>query len=75
MVIFGPAHYGFLGLYNWQDELTATPSDQTGLRTSISSNEDRLNFYGKQLVDVYDFHWYPEEYDLCTSTSSLRSQA
>jgi len=26
MVIFGPAHYGFLGLYNWQGELTATPT-------------------------------------------------
>jgi len=28
--------------------------------------------YGEPLVDVYDFHWYPEEYDLCTATSSLR---
>ena len=26
MVIFGPVHYGFQGIYNWQGELSATPS-------------------------------------------------
>src|SRR5271156_5907825 len=25
MVIFGPVHYGFQGIYNWQGELSATP--------------------------------------------------
>jgi len=25
-VIFGPAHYGFMGMYNWSGELSATPS-------------------------------------------------
>src|SRR5580693_7971668 len=26
MVIFGPVHYGFQGIYNWQGELNSTPS-------------------------------------------------
>jgi fibronectin type 3 domain-containing protein len=64
MVIFGPVHYGFQGLYNWQGELAATPTGTnwfpdkylTAIKTASTS-------YGKPLVDVYDFHWYPEEYD------------
>jgi fibronectin type 3 domain-containing protein len=64
MVIFGPVHYGFQGIYNWQGELSATPSGAnwfpdkylTALNTASAS-------YGKPLVDVYDFHWYAEEYD------------
>jgi fibronectin type 3 domain-containing protein len=64
MVIFGPVHYGFQGLYNWQGELAATPNGTnwfpdkylTAIKTASTS-------YGKPLVDVYDFHWYPEEYD------------
>jgi fibronectin type 3 domain-containing protein len=64
MVIFGPVHYGFQGIYNWQGELSATPNGAnwfpdkylTALNTASAS-------YGKPLVDVYDFHWYAEEYD------------
>jgi hypothetical protein len=64
VVIFGPVHYGFQGIYNWQGELNATPSGSdwfpdkylTALRTASAT-------YGRPLVDVYDFHWYPEEYD------------
>jgi fibronectin type 3 domain-containing protein len=64
VVIFGPVHYGFQGIYNWQGELSATPSGSnwfpdkylTALNTASAS-------YGKPLVDVYDFHWYAEEYD------------
>ena len=64
VVIFGPVHYGFQGIYNWQGELSATPSGAnwfpdkylTALKTASTT-------YGKPLVDVYDFHWYVEEYD------------
>lgn len=64
MMIFGPVHYGFQGLYNWQGELASTPNGTnwfpdkylTAVKTASTS-------YGKPLVDVYDFHWYPEEYD------------
>jgi fibronectin type 3 domain-containing protein len=63
-VIFGPVHYGFQGIYNWQGELSATPSGANwfpdkylqALRTASTA-------YGKPLVDVYDFHWYAEDYD------------
>lgn len=64
VVIFGPVHYGFQGIYNWQGELNATPTGSdwfpdkylTALRTASAT-------YGRPLLDVYDFHWYPEEYD------------
>ena len=64
MVVFGPVHYGFQGIYNWQGELSATPSGAnwfpdkylTALSTASAT-------YGNPLVDVYDFHWYAEEYD------------
>ena len=63
-VIFGPVHYGFQSIYNWQGELSATPGGANwfpdkylpALKTAAAS-------YGKPLVDVYDFHWYVEEYD------------
>jgi fibronectin type 3 domain-containing protein len=65
-IIFGPAHYGFQGIYNWQGDptISATPTGQNwfpdkyfqALKTASAT-------YGKPLVDVYDFHWYPEEYD------------
>jgi fibronectin type 3 domain-containing protein len=71
MVIFGPVHYGFQGIYNWQGELSATPNGAnwfpdkylTALQTASAA-------YGKRLVDVYDFHWYAEEYD-ANGTRSL----
>jgi len=34
-IIFGPVHYGFQGIYNWQGELAATPGAQTGSRINI----------------------------------------
>ena len=64
MIIFGPVHYGFQGIYNWQGELNATPSGANWFPdkylTAISTASAT---YGKPLVDVYDFHWYAEEYD------------
>jgi fibronectin type 3 domain-containing protein len=64
LLIFGPVHYGFQGIYNWQGELSATPGganwfpDKYLLAISTASAA-----YGKPLVDVYDFHWYAEVYD------------
>ena len=73
MLIFGPAHYGFLGLYNWQGELPATPTGTNWFTDKyLQAIKTAATSYGRPIVDVYDFHWYPEEYDLCTSTSSLR---
>jgi len=64
LVIFGPVHYGFAGIYSWQGELNPTPTgtnwfpDKYLQAIAIASNS-----YGKPLVDVYDFHWYPEVYN------------
>jgi hypothetical protein len=69
MIIFGPVHYGFLGVYNWQSSLNSTPTGADWFTdqylTTLSSASAT---YGRPLVDVYDFHWYPEDYD----SNSLR---
>jgi hypothetical protein len=69
MTIFGPVHYGFLGIYNWQTQLSATPTGTnwfTDLYLQALSSASAT--FGRPLVDVYDFHWYPEDYD----SNSLR---
>jgi hypothetical protein len=61
LVIFGPANWGFTGLYSWQGELSPNPTGSDwfvdkylqAIKT-VSTNPS------KPLVDVYDFHWYPE---------------
>ena len=65
MIIFGPSHYGFLGVYNFQGGVTGTtptgenwfPDEYFQALSTASAT------FGKPLVDVYDFHWYPEDYD------------
>ena len=64
LVIFGPVHYGFQGIYNWQGELSATPSGANWFPDKyLAALSTASATYGKPLVDVYDFHWYVEEYD------------
>lgn len=64
MVIFGPVHYGFQGIYNWQGELSATPNGTNWFPDKyLAALNTASATYGKPLVDVYDFHWYVEEYD------------
>lgn len=64
LTIFGPAHYGFLGIYNWQAEMTATPNGADWFADKYLQEISAASAtYGKPLVDVYDFHWYPEDYD------------
>jgi hypothetical protein len=64
VVIFGPVHYGFQGIYNWQGELSATPNGTNWFPDKyLPGMKAASDTYGKPLVDVYDFHWYPEEYD------------
>jgi hypothetical protein len=63
-MIFGPVHYGFQGLYNWQGELASTPTGTNWFPDKyMQAIKMASTSYGKPLVDVYDFHWYPEEYD------------
>jgi fibronectin type 3 domain-containing protein len=64
MVIFGPVHYGFQGIYNWQGELNTTPNGNNWFPDKyLSAISAASATFGKPLVDVYDFHWYAEEYD------------
>lgn len=64
LIIFGPVHYGFQGLYNWQGELSATPGGADWFPDKyLQAIKTAATTYGKPLVDVYDFHWYVEEYD------------
>jgi len=64
-VIFGPVHYGFQGIYNWQGELAATPSGTNWFPDKyLQAIKTASTAHGKPLVDVYDFHWYPEDYDV-----------
>ena len=65
MIIFGPVHYGFLGIYNWQVAITDTTPTGANWFTDmyLEALSTASATYGKPLVDVYDFHWYPEDYD------------
>ncbi len=64
LVIFGPVHYGFLGIYNWQSELATTPTGTNWFTDKyLQALKTASAAYGKPLVDAYDFHWYPEDYD------------
>jgi hypothetical protein len=74
LVIFGPVHYGFGGIYNWQGELTATPDGTTWFPDKyLPAIKSASSAYGKPLVDVYDFHWYSEATDGTTRVTNLTS--
>ena len=63
-IIFGPVHYGFQGIYNWQGELPSTPNGMNWFADKyLQALKTASTAYGKPLVDVYDFHWYAEDYD------------
>src|SRR5579859_3207705 len=74
LMIFGPVHYGFLGLYNWQGELSASPTGTNWFSDKyLQAIKTASTTYGKPLVDVYDFHWYPEEYDATSAHTRITS--
>lgn len=64
VVIFGPANYGFLGLYNWNNEIsTSLNGNNWFLDKYLTTLRSAAGTAGKRLVDVYEFHWYPEATD------------
>jgi hypothetical protein len=64
-IIFGPVHYGFEGIYSWQGELSPTPNGTNWFPDKyLTALKSASTTYGKPLVDVYDFHWYAEDYDV-----------
>jgi fibronectin type 3 domain-containing protein len=63
-VIFGPVHYGFEGIYSWQGALNPTPTGANWFPDLyLPAIKSASATYGKPVVDVYDFHWYAEDYD------------
>jgi hypothetical protein len=64
LVILGPVHYGFEGIYNWQGELPATPTGADWFPDKyLPALKAASTSYGRPLVDAYDFHWYSEATD------------
>jgi Glycoside hydrolase family 44 len=64
VLIFGPAHYGFMGIYSWNGEMSATPSGNNWFTDKyLMALKAASTAFGRPLVDVYDFHWYPEATD------------
>jgi fibronectin type 3 domain-containing protein len=64
LVIFGPAHYGFYGLYAWNGELSPTVTGNNWFTDKyLAAIKTASASFGGPLVDVYDFHWYPEATD------------
>ncbi|HUJ45265.1 MAG TPA: glycoside hydrolase family 44 protein, partial [Opitutaceae bacterium] len=59
--LFGPVHYGFNGIVNWQNA--------SGFSSSFWFTDKYLQELktasaaaGQRLLDVYDLHWYSEAY-------------
>ena len=64
LVIFGPVHYGFYGIYAWNGELAPTPAGNNWFPDKyLRALKTASTTFGKPLVDVYDFHWYSEATD------------
>jgi hypothetical protein len=64
-VIFGPAHFGFYGIYAWNGDLPgATPTGANWFPDKyFAALKTASTAFGRPLVDVYDFHWYSEATD------------
>jgi fibronectin type 3 domain-containing protein len=64
LIIFGPVHYGFYGIYAWNGELAPTPSGNNWFPDKyLPALKAASDTFGRPLVDVYDFHWYSEATD------------
>ena len=58
--IFGPCHYGFNGIVNWQNDPTFTDPNYWFTDKYLDDLKAASNAAGKRLLDVYDLHWYSE---------------
>ena len=70
--LFGPVHYGFEGMLNWQG---APGFDNNYWFTEkyLADMKAASAAAGHRLLDVYDFHWYPEAKGDGTRIGSLTS--
>jgi hypothetical protein len=63
MVIFGPVHYGFQGLWNFQVESSLGGGTNWFTDKYLRALKAASDTAKVRLLDVYDFHWYAEVYD------------
>ncbi|SMF30877.1 glycoside hydrolase family 44 protein [Pseudobacteriovorax antillogorgiicola] len=59
-LVFGPAHYGWLGMKTLQNFASCSGDGGTPFYKYYMEGVRRAAGKQKSLVDVYDFHWYPE---------------
>ena len=57
-LVFGPANYGWNGMRTFQGAIDA--GGRIFLDTYLDAMREAGRKAGKRLLDVYDFHWYPE---------------
>jgi len=58
--LLGPAHYGINGLYSWRDTYPADPGGDWFMDHYLREMKAASDQDGRRLLDVFDFHWYPE---------------
>ena len=59
--IFGPVHYGFNGILNWQNTSSHTFTSSYWFTDKyLDDLKAASTTAGRRLVDVYNFHWYSE---------------
>lgn len=68
-VVFGPVNYGWNAMVSLQDAPDA--NDRDFISHYLSSLQQAQQTAGKRLVDVLDFHWYPEAMGGGTRISDL----
>ncbi len=58
---FGPVHYGFGGIINWQGATTPTFTSTYWFTDKyLADMRAASEADGRRLLDVYNFHWYSE---------------
>ena len=59
--LFGPVHYGFNGIVNWQNA-SGFSSSYWFTDKYLQELKAASDSAGRRLLDVYDIHWYSEAY-------------
>jgi hypothetical protein len=72
--VFGPVHYGFNGLFNWQGS-SGFSSSYWFTDRYLTELRNASNTAGRRLVDVYSFNWYSEATDGTTRVTNLTGPA
>lgn len=75
VLIFGPCHYGFNGIVNWQNDPIFTSSSYWFTDRYLDDMKAASVTAGKRLLDVYDLHWYSEATSGGTRITNLTSSS